>query len=127
LFLRGDIRPTVAFLLSVLLLCALPTHGDTLDNKAAKAFGKIGLGPEQAEAFSTVHESFLKKRNMQMRRVLNSRSGEEVNVVAKKKARLSAKRAVKDMQGVLTDLQLKYYAEYLELANEVFLRDAGLR
>ena len=114
----------------VVLLCLLLTGGvqaATLDEQVAKAFSKIGIGPEQAEAISQQHEVFLKRRNMQMRRVLNSRSGEEVSVMAKKKARLTAKRAVKKMQGILSELQIRYYAEYLELANEQFLRDAGLR
>ena len=112
------------------MLCLLLTGGvqaATLDEQVAKAFSKIGIGPEQAEAFSQQHEVFLKRRNMQMRRVLNSRSGEEVSVMAKKKARLTAKRAVKKMQGIISELQIRYYAEYLELANEQFLRDAGLR
>lgn len=126
-FIQCDIRRWVGCLLFLGLLATSGVQAATLDDQVAKAFSKIGIGPEQAEAFSQQHEAFLKARNMQMRRVLNSHSGEEVSVVAKKKARLSAKRAVKKMRGILSDLQMKYYAEYLALANEQFLRDAGLR
>ncbi len=48
-------------------------------------------------------------------------------VKAKKAARRAARKSVKEMADVLTDLQLKYYEEYLEVANKLFLREAGLR
>ncbi|MEM7096707.1 MAG: hypothetical protein AAF541_00495 [Pseudomonadota bacterium] len=98
-----------------------------LEQEAAKIFRKIGIGPEQSEAYVTLYEEFLKSRNMQVRRVINSRSGEELVVMAKKRSRRAANQSVKKMRSVLTDQQLKYYKEYLDLVNEIFLRDAGLR
>ena len=109
------------------LFWANPGFGDSLDVEAGKAFRKIGIGPNQAEAYAKLYEDFLRSRNMQVRRVINSRSGEEVPVMAKKRARRAANKSVKNMRAVLTEQQLKYYAEYLELANKIFLRDAGLR
>ena len=109
------------------LFWAKPGFGDSLVVKANKAFRKIGVGPDQAEAYAKLYEEFLRSRNMQVRRVINSRTGEEVPVMAKKRARRAAKKSVKSMRAVLTEQQCKDYAEYLELANEVFLRDAGLR
>ena len=105
----------------------MPALADNLQQEAGKVFRKIGIGPEQSEAYSRLYEQFLKQRNMQVRRVLNSRSGDEVPVMARKRVRRAANKSVKDMEAVLTEQQLKYYAEYLELANKIFLRDAGLR
>ena len=93
----------------------------------AKAFRKIGVGPEQTEAYAILYEKFLSSRNSQIRRVLNSSSGEELPVKVKKKARRAAKKSVKQMAAVLTEQQLEYYEAYLEVANKLFLREAGLR
>ena len=94
---------------------------------ARRVFRKIGIGPDQSEAYSELYEKFVSNRDMQMRRVLNTRSGEEVPVMAKKRARRAAKKSVKEMRAVLSDDQLKYYEEYLELNNKIYLREAGLR
>ena len=37
-----------------------------LEKEAAKVFRKIGIGPEQSEAYVTLYEDFLKSRNMQV-------------------------------------------------------------
>ena len=47
--------------------------------------------------------------------------------MAKKRARRAANKSVKKMRAVLTEQQLKYYEEYLDLVNQIFLREAGLR
>lgn len=113
--------------LCVLLVCAGNALGDKLEREVGKAFSRIGIGPHQTEAYSVLYEKFLKKRNAAMRKVRNRSSGEEVGVKAKKAARRAAKKSVKEMADVLTELQLKYYEEYLEAANKLFLREAGLR
>lgn len=119
------------FLLSLALLLgpgvSIPSHAASLDREAQKVFRKIGIGPEQTEPFAQVYEQFLSYRASQIRRVLNGRVGEEVPVVAKKKARRAAKKSVKQMRAILTEQQLKYYEEFLELDNRIFLRNAGLR
>lgn len=106
---------------------SLPSHAANLDREAHKAFRKIGVGPTQTENFAQLYEEFLSYRASQIRRVLNNRAGEEVPVVAKKKARRAAKKSVKQMRAILTEQQLEYYEEYLELDNRIFLRNAGLR
>ena len=121
-------RFTVIVLLAVCVsFSAIPAAADNLQKEAAKVFRKIGIGPEQSESYAQLYEVFLKNRNMQVRRVLNTRSGEEVPVMARKRVRRAAKKSVKQMHAVLTEQQIKYYEEYLELANQIFLRDAGLR
>ena len=109
------------------LLWVSPARSGTLDSDARRAFRKIGIGPEQAEPYAALYEEFLRNRNMQMRRVLNSRSGEEVPVMARKRARRAAKKSVKQMREVLTEQQLEYYEAYLEIETKIFLREAGLR
>ena len=111
----------------VCLLCVIPAMAKSLESRAGKAFSRIGLGQAQSEPYSVVYEKFLKRRNSNLRRMLNRNAGEAVAVLAKKTVRRAAKKSVKNMAGVLTPLQLKYYAEYLELANELFLRVSGLR
>ena len=69
----------------IALLFAGIVHGASLDVEAGRALGKIGIGPEQAEAFSAEFDRFLRSRNMQVRRVLKNHSGEEVNVMARKR------------------------------------------
>ena len=108
-------------------LSAIPAAADNLQQEAAKVFRKIGIGPEQSEGYTRLYEQFLRNRNMQVRRVLNSRSGEEVPVMARKRVRRAASKSVKQMRAVLTEQQIRYYEEYLELANKIFLREAGLR
>ena len=108
-------------------LCAGHAWGDKLDVAAGKAFRKIGIGPEQAEAYAALYEAFIRNRNSQIRRVLNNNSGSgEVPFMAKKRARRAAKKSVKKMQAVLSEQQLKLYADYLKLDNEAFLHRAGL-
>lgn len=109
------------------VLGASPAHGASLDVEAGKMFRKIGIGPEQAEPYAVLYEEFLKSRNAQVRRALKNASGEDANVMAKKRCRRAAKKSLKKMGAVLTEHQLEYYEQYLELANKVFLRDAGLR
>ena len=109
------------------LLSARPAQSGSVDADARRAFRKIGIGPEQAEAYAQLYDEFLRSRNMQMRRVLNSHSGEELPVIARKRARRAAKKSVKQMRAVLTEDQLEYYEAYLELNNQIFLREAGLR
>ncbi len=104
-----------------------PARSGTLESDARRAFRKIGIGPEQAEPYAVLYEEFLRNRNMQMRRVLNSRSGEELPVIARKRARRAAKKSVKQMREVLTEQQLEYYEAYLEIETKIFLREAGLR
>jgi hypothetical protein len=108
-------------------LCGSFAQAASVETKAAKTFRKIGVGPEQTEAYAELYEKFLKSRNSQVRRVLKNAQGEQVSVMAKKKARRAANQSVKKMGAVLTELQLKYYAQYLEITNQIFLREAGLR
>ncbi len=106
---------------------AFAVQAGSLEQDAFKVYRKIGVGPTQTEPFTQLYEEFVRYRNGQMRRVLNSRTGEEVSVVAKKKARRAAKKSVKKMRAVLSEEQLVYYAEYLELDNQIYLRNNGLR
>ena len=99
----------------------------SLENEAAKAFRKIGVGPEQTLRYADLYEKFLKRRNSNVRRTIYKYYGEELPIQARKAARRAARKSVKDMAEVLTPLQLEYYETYLELANKMFLRDAGLR
>lgn len=101
--------------------------GGSREAEANRAYRKIGVGPEQADAYARVYEEFLRSRNMQIRRLLNSRTGEEVPVLARKRVRRAARKSVKKMAAVLTEHQLVYYEEFLEKANEIYLREAGLR
>ena len=87
--------------------------------------------PRIAAAFSRMRALCVETRGLPadavVRRVLAGTSGEQVPVMAKKKVRRAAKKSVKQMRAVLTEHQLVYYEEYLELANRIFLREAGLR
>ena len=109
------------------LTLAMIATAASLENEAAKAFRKIGVGPEQTLRYADLYEKFLKRRNSNVRRAMNKYYGEELPIQARKAARRAARKSVKDMTEVLTPLQLEYYETYLELANKVFLRDAGLR
>lgn len=109
------------------LLCVSTAVAEPLDQRAGKAFRRIGIGPHQTEAYATAYEEFLKKRSSSVRRVVNRSQGEEVPVKAKKAARRAAKRSMKDMEKILTPKQLELYAEYIELDNQQFIRAAGLR
>ena len=120
-------RQILTYLCVALTLGGTVAHAGSLEQEASKAFRKIGIGPNQTDRFTVLYDEFLKNRNMQIRRMLNGNSGQEANVLAKKRVRRSAKKSVKQMAEVLDEDQLKYYAEYLEAANKVFLRDAGLR
>jgi len=117
-------------LLASALLSALAVQtleAASLDREAAKAFRKIGISAEQADAYSKLYDDFLRSRASQVRREMKNRTGSELPVMAKKKAQRAARKSVKKMRAVLSELQLKYYEEYLDLANQIFLRDAGLR
>jgi hypothetical protein len=116
-----------ALLCASFMLAASPVYGASLDYEAGKMFRKIGISSEQAEPYALVYEKFLKSRNSQVRRALNNSTGGDQPVMAKKRARRAAKKSVKKMGAVLTEHQLEYYEQYLDLANKVFLRDAGLR
>ena len=109
------------------LLFAGMANSASLESEAGRALSKIGIGPEQSEAFSKEFDKFLRSRNMQVRRVLKNHSGGEVNVMARKRVRRAAKKSVKQMRSVLSEDQIKYYEEYLEKSNKIFLRDAGLK
>ena len=124
---RRDIAGFCTALICGTLLCGSFAQAASLEAKAAKTFRKIGVGPEQTEAYAELYEKFLKSRNSQVRRALKNAQGEQVSVMAKKKARRAAKQSVKNMGVVLTELQLKYYEQYLEVTNQIFLREAGLR
>ncbi len=110
-----------------LVVCAEIAHADKLAQEVNSAFRKIGVGPEQIEPYTQLYEKFLLDRNMQVRRVMNNRMGEQLTVLARKRSARAARKSVKQMRVVLTDDQLKYYEEYLELANKLFIREAGLR
>jgi len=99
----------------------------SLDSEAGRALRKIGIGPEQSEAFSKEFAKFLRSRNMQVRRVLKNHTGGEVSVMARKRVRRAANKSVKQMRSVLSEKQIKYYEQYLEKSNKIFLRDAGLK
>ena len=119
----------LAWLLIGWAACAInPVIADSLAQKVNKAFSKIGIGPEQAEAYSLLYDEFLKSRNMAIRRVLKNEAGESVAVLARKRIKRAAKKSVRKMKSkkVLTEQQLKFYAQYLDLANQLFLREAGL-
>ncbi len=109
------------------LLFAGMANSASLDSEASRALRKIGIGPEQSEAFSKEFDKFLRSRNMQVRRVLKNHTGGEVSVMARKRVRRAANKSVKQMRGVLSENQIKYYEEYLEKSNKIFLRDAGLK
>jgi len=117
----------VSLLLGVGLGWPAPSQAASLDWEAQKVFRKIGIGPDQAEDYARLYEQFLSYRASQIRRVMNSHTGEELPVMVKKKARRAAKKSVKQMRAVLSEQQLQFYEQYLELANRIFLRDAGLR
>ena len=121
---QGLVR--VCLLMGVLSL-GLAAHADRLERDVNKALSRIGVAPEQVEAFQLVYNDFLQNRNMQVRRVLNSRRGEELPVMVRKRVNRAARKSVKAMREVLDSQQLEYYERYLELANELFIRDAGLR
>lgn len=97
-----------------------------LERDANKAFRKIGVSEAQMQAYTIVFEAFLRNRNQAIRRVLNSNTGDAVPVLAKKRARRAARKSVKNMRAVLNEDQIPYYEAYLEAANKVFLRNAGL-
>ncbi len=100
---------------------------DELARDVNKTFSKIGIGPEQIDRYTQLYDDFLRARNQAVRRVLNSNSGESVPVLVRKRVGRVAKKSVKQMSDVLTEQQLKYYEQYLELANKLFLRESGLR
>ncbi|MGK0260422.1 MAG: hypothetical protein ACI96M_003869 [Candidatus Azotimanducaceae bacterium] len=111
----------------VCLLCVIPAMAKSLASETGRAFSKIGISQSQSEPYSVKYEEFQKRRDSTIRRVLNRNSGEGVAVKAKKAIRRDAKKSVKDMASILSPLQLKYYAEYVELANKLYLRESGLR
>ncbi len=109
------------------LLCVSQALADSLDREARKAFRRIGIGPEQAEAYAIMYEEFLSKRYAFVRRTMHRSSGEEVPVKVKMAAARAARRSIKDMKKVLNEKQLEYYEAYIKLDNKQFLRDTGLR
>ena len=118
--------PKLVLMCLLLSLSWQHVAAESLDRRTQKAFSRIGIGPDQAEQYSEIFEQFLKKRNSYVRRVLN-RQSEGTPVKARKAANRAAKWSVKEMRKVLDEDQMKYYEEYVELANRVFVRDAGLR
>ena len=121
----GFIRTVCVFLM--LVFCGSSIASESLERRASKAFSRIGVGAEQAEMYSLEFEKFLKRRNSNVRRVLNKAFGEEVPVKARKAADRAARWSVKRMKKVLQEDKIPYYEEYLGLSNRVFLREAGLR
>ena len=109
------------------LLLTTVASASNLETQAARTFSKMGIGPEQTLKYTELFEKFLKKRNSNVRRAMNKYYGEELPIQARKAARRAARKSLKDMAEVLTPLQLQYYEEYLDLANKIFLREAGLR
>ncbi|MEM7078808.1 MAG: hypothetical protein AAF513_09290 [Pseudomonadota bacterium] len=104
-----------------------PAQASNLERDANKAFRKIGVSEAQMPRYAEAFETFLRKRNLAVRRVLNANSGDVVPVLAKKRARRAARKSVKQMRGILTEEQIPYYEAYLEAANKVFLYNAGLK
>ena len=108
---------------------ALPqaAQAETLDAKTAKAFRRIAIAPDQTDAWVQTYEQFLRDRNEQITRVLDRSDEAKRRAMARKRANQAAKRSVWAMRSVLSEEQLRHYSVYLELANELFLREAGLR
>ena len=110
-----------------LAVVPVDARAETLDARTAKAFRRIAIAPEQTEAWVQTYEQFLRDRNEQITRALDRAEKDNVPGLARRRANQAAKRSVWAMRSVLSEEQLKHYAAYLELANELFLREAGLR
>ena len=76
----------------VSLFCVSQALADSLDREARKAFRRIGIGPEQTEAYAIIYEKFLSKRYAFVRRTMNRSFGEEVPVKVKMAAARAARR-----------------------------------
>ena len=120
-------RSLLCAVLTLGLINIVPGYADSLDSQLLKAYRKIGVGPDQTEAYAVAYEKFLKKRNAYVRRALHRASGEEVPVKTKKAAARAARGSMKVMRKVLSEHQLEYFEQYVKLSNKQFLRDAGLR
>lgn len=109
-----------------MIVAALLCTAATLDSKVNRALSRIGVGPEQANAFAEVMESVDRRRNSQARRAINNRDGADLREYLKKRLRREGRRATREMRNVLSEDQIPYFERYIKLSNDKFLRDAGL-
>ena len=105
---------------------SLKTAAAPLDRRLRRALSRIGVGPEQADAFARLMSQVERRRQSQLRRALNNRDGTDLREYLKKRLRREAKRAVRLSKEILHEDQLGYFEEYLKLSNEKFLIDVGL-
>ena len=81
--------------------------------------------PAQYDAFREVLRGYHQARNGATRRV--SRQGGDIPTRVARDLRRLASRTLKDLGEVLAPEQLEHVESYLELANEQYMTQAGLR
>ncbi len=81
--------------------------------------------PAQYDAFREVLRDYHQARNGATRRV--SRQGGDIPTRVARDLRRLASRTLKDLGEVLEPEQLEHIESYLELANEQYMTQAGLR
>ena len=86
---------------------------------------KTAVTTEQYDAFREVLREYHEARNGATRRV--SRQGGDIPTRVARDLRRLASRTLKDMEDILQPEQLAHMEKYLELANEQYMTQAGLR
>ena len=81
--------------------------------------------PAQYDAFREVLRDYHQARNGATRRV--SRQGGDIPTRVARDLRRLASRTLKDLGEILAPEQLEHIESYLELANEQYMTQAGLR
>ena len=111
---------------------ALSVHV-SVDANAAKGYGQrlatqlqlIQVRPEQKKAFQRHTKRYYRQLNNAPRKVMSSRRG-DFHTMIKREVRAYGKQAVKNMDDVLDEDQLKHFRRYVKLAGDNYVASLGI-
>ena len=86
---------------------------------------KLDLKPDQVEAFQERVNEYFAERNGAQRRI--GRQGGAIDVRVRRDLRRVENRAVEAMTSTLTPEQLEKYRRFVQIGNQQYMANAGLR
>ncbi len=86
---------------------------------------KLDLKPDQVEAFQDRVNEYFAERNGAQRRI--GRQGGAIDVRVRRDLRRVENRAVEAMASTLTPEQLEKYRRFVQIGNQQYMANAGLR
>ncbi len=100
---------------------------------AARGYGQrlatqlqlIKVRPEQNKAFQRHTKRYYRQLNNAPRKVMSTRRG-DFHTMIKREVKSSGKQAVKNMEDVLDEDQLKHFRRYIKIAGDNYVASLGI-